>query len=271
MAGASLDGGQVPKRPARRLVLLGASNLSRGLAVALDTARQVLGGPLDVLAAFCHGRSYGQRGGVLGHQLPGITECGLWADLAARPPTPTWALVTDVGNDLIWDVPVPQIAAWVEWCLDRLQAAGARVVLTLLPLCSIRRMTPAKFLCLRTTMFPGCRLSYATLLGRAGELNERLRDLAKARSVPVAEPRPEWYGFDPIHIRRSCYPAAWRSIMSHWQQQPAPTLPPLPVRSLRRWLYLKQLAPERRWVLGRERRQVQPAGRLPDGTTLSLY
>jgi len=84
--------------PARRVVLLGASNLTRGISTAVETARLQWGRPLDVMAALGHGRSYGLASRLLCRTLPSIVECGLWPALAARPPAPTAALVTDVGN-----------------------------------------------------------------------------------------------------------------------------------------------------------------------------
>jgi hypothetical protein len=254
---------------ARRVVLLGASNLTRSIGTVVETARQVWGRPLDVLAAFSHGRSYGLRMGILGHARPGIVECGLWEALGRRPPAATAALLTDVGNDLLYEVPVPQIAAWVENCLDRLTAAGARVVLTPLPLCGLDRLSPARFLLLRTALFPGCRLRYATVVERAYELDERLRALAKGYGARLADHQPGWYGFDPIHIRRRWSARAWLAILSRWSDTAAAN--GLALGSLRRWMYLRMLAPERHWVFGWERLRAQPAGALADGTQLAFY
>ena len=83
-------------------MLLGASNLRLVLPVLIDDLRRAAGGPVEVLAACGHGRSYGRRSRLLFiRHLPGITRCGLWAALERRPPLPTIALLTDVGNDLV--------------------------------------------------------------------------------------------------------------------------------------------------------------------------
>lgn len=269
MTGTSDRPRHFSRTPARRAIFLGASNLTNGLATVLDVARHIWGGPLDVLAAIGHGRSYGLRKSVLGRALPGIDECGLWPALQSRAPAPTAALVTDVGNDLLYDVAVPQIAGWVEACVDRLQRAGAWVVLTPLPLCNIATLAPARFRVLRGILFPGCTLSYETVRQRAEELDRRLRLLAKERGLRLAEHRRQWYGFDPIHIRRRHQPAAWHAVLSHWSD--APPAPTAGRASLRRQLYLLRLVPEQRWLFGWEQRRAQPAGVLEDGTTLALY
>jgi hypothetical protein len=249
-------------------VLLGASNLARGLGSALACAQSVWGSPLDVLAALGLGRSYGLPRGVLWHTLPGIVECGLWQALADRPAAPTAALVTDVGNDLLYEAPVADIFGWVRVCVDNLLRAGARVVLTGLPLCSVGRLSRTKFLLLRSVLFPGCRLDLATVVDRACALDEQLRTLAAERGLLLVEHLPVWYGFDPIHVRRRHRAAAWRTMMGRW----AEGVPATARRcSLRRWWALCGLAPERRSLFGRERRREQPAAVLADGTRISLY
>src|SRR5262249_46912085 len=92
-------GGQPPA--VRRVVLLGASNLTLGIGTVLGSAANVWGSPLEVLAALGHGRSYGRATSVMGRQLPGIRECGLWPALGVDGQLPTAALVTDIGNDVL--------------------------------------------------------------------------------------------------------------------------------------------------------------------------
>jgi hypothetical protein len=258
-----------PASLSRRVVLLGASNVARGLSTLVETACRLWGRPLDLLAACGHGRSYGWRMSLLGRALPGIVDCGLWQALEQAPPAPTGALVTDVGNDILYDVPVDAIAAWVEACLGRLARAGARVVMTPLPLGNIATLSPARYLFFRRLLFPRCRLPYSAARERVLDLDGRLRALARSHGAHLAEHRPEWYGLDPIHIRRRHAAQAWRAILSPWAD--ASPLPPPATGSLRRWLYVRRLPPDRRWLFGREQRGPQPAGRFADGSTLALY
>jgi hypothetical protein len=79
-----------------------------------------------VLAALGLGRSYGARSRVLLRGLPGILQSGLWRQLESLPPAPTRALVTDVGNDILYGSSPEQILEWVEESVARLQLRGAR-------------------------------------------------------------------------------------------------------------------------------------------------
>jgi hypothetical protein len=251
-----------------RAVLLGASNLTRGISTAIATAAAYWGQPLDVFAALGHGRSYGMHSSVLGRRLCGILDCGLWDALAKQPSAPTAALITDIGNDLLFEAPPEQIAEWVDQCLDRLQALGARTVMTMLPLANSVGISEGRYLFLRNCFYAGCHLSLNELLARARILDERLRANCTQRGVAVVEHQRNWYGFDPIHIRRRQWPAAWAEILSAWCNN-GPLEVPRPPRG--RELYLRLLAPEQRWFFGIERRKQQPAGRLPGGSTVAIY
>jgi hypothetical protein len=85
----------------------------------------------------------------------------------------------------------------------------------------------------------------------------------------LVDQQHQWYGLDPVHIRRGVSARAWRDILAGLSTNGH--LPDVARGSFRRWLYLKLLAPERRWLFGREQQTSQPAGRLVDGTTLAFY
>ena len=255
--------------PPRRVVLLGASNLTRGIATVVETARCMWGRPLDVLAALGHGRSYGTRSTVLGRTLPSTLGCGLWEALERRRAVPTAALITDIGNDLLYEAPVERIVFWVGQCLDRLLAIRARVVISRLPVANIASLSELRFRLLRRAMFPLGRLDFATISARAFELDQRIVELAVSRGVALVEQQALWYGWDPIHIRRRYWATAWRQMLAPWKaDEPLPE----PARaSLLDELYLRLCAPqERRW-LGIAQRRRQPCGGLRDGTTISYY
>jgi hypothetical protein len=252
-----------------RIVLLGASNLTRGISTVVETAGAVVGRPLDVLAALGHGRSYGMPSRVLGRTLPGIVQCGIWKSLADRPRMPTAALVTDIGNDLLYGAPVDEIIEWVIYCVDRLKCADARIIVTRLPINTISRLSDARFRLLRSVLFPRSRLTLAGAAAQATVLDERLNRLCIDRGLTQIAPAARWFGFDPIHIKMRHWPQAWQTMLTPWSSSTLSI--PLAAGSLRRWFYLRRLAPERRWLLGFEQCRPQPAGRLDDGTEISYF
>lgn len=255
--------------PQRRVVLVGASNLTRGIGTVVATAQRTWEVPLEILIAAGHGRCYATQSWVLGRSLSKIFSCGLWSELSQRPALPTAALVTDVGNDLLGELSVMQIAESIERCLDLLAEASARTVITRLPLANLRTLSERRYLFFRSFLFPFCRHPLALIRDRAIELDARLCQAATERGIPLVAPRAEWYGFDPIHIKNKQILRAWSEILASWSDA---TTPPVACRrTLGRELYLRTLLPERRRLFGIEQGRRQPAGRLSDGTTISLY
>lgn len=249
-------------RPALRAILLGASNLAVALPLVVDGLRRRAGGPVQILAACGHGRSYGMWSRFLfARGLPGIASCGLWQELDRLPPLPTIALVTDVGNDLIYGADAATVTRWVESCLDRL--AGAETVLTLLPLPRLETLTRGQYLVARSVLFPGRNVPWPRLQKEARELDARLRRIGAERGLRLVEPEASWYGVDPIHVRRSLRQEIWDRI-----------LPPAEL-SGREWPAGRCRVPRFGAacfrLFGAEFRRPQPALRLDDGTTLSLF
>ena len=270
--------------PSRRAVLLGASNLVRGLSTVVAHCGDAWGRPLDILAATGHGRCYARTSWVLGQSLPPITDCGLWDALAERQAGATAALITDIGNDILYGVSDSDVAARVEVCLERLANVEAKVVVTQLPMQSLSELGPSRFKLMRSVLFPFSKLDLSTALQRAARLNERIRTLADRYGAALVEPRREWYGWDPIHVRRKHASVAWAAVFSHWKsarRQGVAAHAPGDSKardeatrgrsSWRCWWALRRARPARRRMFGIEQQKQQPSGRLVDGTVVSFY
>lgn len=272
-----LEEGAAPA-PERRVVMIGASNVSLALPIAVTAAERYCGSPLEVICAAGHGRSFGLHTRVLGRGLPPILHCGMWEELAARPSLPMSAIVTDIGNDLLYGAPVSQVAEWVKACLNRLRPHAEHLVMTELPLTSAGQIGPLRFLLARTFIVPTCRLSRREVKHRAFELNERIIALAKEYRAELIRPDDDWYGLDPIHIRRSRRQSAWQRLLSSWQ---AAVDCPAPINGVPQ-AAIGKASPEVRRALrfvrplhwtrfGQARHRAQPCARFLNGTHLSLF
>ncbi len=255
--------------PTRRLVVLGASNVARGLNTLTRLARHAWNEPLDMLIATGHGRSYGLRSQVLVRTLPGIATCGLWHALEERAPLPTVALVTDIGNDVAYHVSVDQIVAWVEACVARLLRQRTEIVLTGLPIASLRDLDAARYYFFRALLMPRCRLSLSEMIHRAEQLDAALEKLALRHAISFARPERSWFGVDPIHLRRRQWSTAWGAYLSRFSGAKT-TLSRVRVSPLE-WLRWRFLVPDERTIFGLAQRGVQPQWRGADASALSLY
>lgn len=253
-----------------QFVLLGASNLTRALATVVTIARSACTGPSRFLIACGHGRSYGMQSRVLIRTLPSIVQCGLWQALAEAKSARTYALITDLGNDIAYGADPVTIMQWLRYCVTQLQAREARVIVTLLPLERLERLTAIQFRIAKAVFFPTRSIQLTEALERARTLNRAVRALAREHGLTLVEQPPEWYGADPIHIRRRLIPEAYATILQHWRDAGFGTLQTPAVR-LRDWLRFQRYLPLHQRVLGVDWHSPQPAGRLPDASTVSLY
>lgn len=258
-----------------RIVALGASNLTRGLQAVVSSARRRWGPDVEIHAALGHGRSYGAESRFVARTLPGILQCGLWRALEQGPEAPTRAVLTDVGNDVLYGHPPARILDWVEQCVDRLRARAEDVAVTDLPTFNIGRLSSAKFLLLRSAFVPSCRLSLGQVADTAERVSDGLCALAARRDLRLVRLRPEWYGFDPIHIRPGLWRTAWAQIVCGPDEQAAAASAGEGIadgvmtgaETLRLYLML----PERQRLFGVEQRTPQPGRRLHGGGRLKLF
>jgi len=249
-------------------VLLGASNVVLGFRCAVRAARERVGAPLEVFAAIGHGRSYGVESSVFTRKLPAIASCNLWSTLRERPRMPTFAVVTDLGNDLAYGFEPEQVQAWLIQALDRLAAAQAQVVITGLPVEALRRLEPWKFEFFSRLFFPQRRIDRARVTAAAEELELRVDRLARDRKLARIVLRADWYEFDPIHIALGARREAWRAFVGPWKPR-AELERGAAVDA--RWRQRGRFAPQQRQWLGYDTGRAQPCARLGDGTQFFLY
>ena len=204
------------------VVVLGASNVSRGLARLAAVVRSRSTGPVDLFVTAGHGRSYGVASRVGIRRLPSILGCGLWRaldrevtgrDSAAHAPA---ALVTDVGNDLLYGHSAEQTAGWVRAAVGGLIDRGVRVAVTRLPLASILAVGQSRYRLLRACYVPGCRLALDELKDAAVRLDAALVDIAVRVGAAVIDQPGSWYGLDAIHVRRRHLDDLWHAAGDAW-------------------------------------------------------
>ena len=184
------------------VVLLGASNLVLGWQAVITAIRQVTTAPINLNVALGMGRSYIKTSAFWFRRLPAISRCGLWDQLPRDSDNPPLVLITDLGNDIVYQFEPDQIAATVRDCIRQILdwRSDAKIVITGLPLASLTGVGKLRFQIAKTILFPGCPLSRTSILERSLSLDLLVRQMAAEFGIPLIEPEPRWYGFDPIHV-----------------------------------------------------------------------
>lgn len=255
---------------ANRLVLLGASNLTMSLYTIIDLLQQRVGGPSDVLIAAGHGRSYGKPSQIIFRELPGIISSGLWNQLDRAEVRPTYALLTDIGNDIPYGYTAQQILDWVNWCVSRLQRQAVHVVVTNIPIASIESISEWRYKMLRPFLFPNCRLSRSEIIERARVVHQGLVEMAVSKRLELLELSPDWLGADAIHVRIGKRSAFYRYVTERF---PAYSKIRCSVAGNKPWFLIWKQRPRFAYkkVLGQEQYSRQPSAQLTDGTIISMY
>lgn len=259
-----------PPATVNRLVLLGASNLTVSLRQIIQCLQHHCGGPSEILVAAGHGRSYGQDSQFLGRELPGIIASELWTQLDSCKTLPTYAFLTDIGNDILYGAAPAQILDWVGWCIEHLQQQSAQIIVTDLPLASIESLPAWRYKLFRNLFYPFCRLSLDEVRARARAVHRGLLTLAAHQPFMLQAQHPEWMGADAIHHAYWKRDAFYQQVFRHLRVSPGTAgLNGCKRAVSQRWLRRPKFAYKK--VLGWEQRHPQPSGILLDGSVVSLY
>lgn len=265
---AEQSGSQTGAHPPR-LIVLGASNVAKSLGVLVQVAEQRFNAPLEIVTATGRGRSYGNASWFLVRSLPSILTCEVWDHLAHNPNANSQAVITDVGNDLLYEFTAEQIAEWVEQCVIRLKQHTRRIVLTGLPIHNVKGISPAKFLLFRTLFFPRTKIPLEEVQANALRLHDHLRGLAARHEIHFVTVQEQWYSVDPIHWKLALRPEVWNTFLTplcHGNYDAALVTSKLSTELS--YLFCRQKTYS---VCGAPRARPQPSVRLKSGTTIAIF
>jgi len=257
------------RAPVNRIILLGASNLTLSLYETIRIMQNWCGSPSEIYVAAGHGRSYGKYSRVLFRGLPGIVDSHLWKTLDPDSTLPTFALITDIGNDIPYGYSSDQLIQWVLFCIKQLENNHAQIVMTNIPWESIRGISQIHFKLMRYVFFPFSKLTREQLLFHTKIVYEQLQDIAKKHNIKLCAPKPDWYGWDLLHIRKRIQ--VYTQLVENFQ--PSKTQPTLTETSLHRgkWKFKNKPHPLKREIFNREIYCDQPSSKLRDGSLIFMY
>ncbi len=183
------------------LILLGASNLSRGcFAFARHLRNCLQPRPVEVLFASGPGRGYCAPGGLLTINYPPICSSDIFkvAQDKSESGYRVIALVTDIGNDIMYDVPADKLIAILQEIFARLRSMNAEIFYTTLPAAFEKKVHPAWFYILRSILLPFSRISYDKATKGIIAVNQFLRE-AGSEHCHLIPGMDRYFGYDEIH------------------------------------------------------------------------
>ncbi len=196
------------------LILLGASNLSRGcFAFARHMKTCLHPRKVEVLIASGPGRAYYASGGLLNVSYPPICTSDIFevARNKSESGCQVVALVTDIGNDIMYGVSAEQVIETVQQVFDKLQSLNAEIFYTTLPVAFEKGVHPIWFYILRSVLLPFSRVSYSEATGGIIEVNRFLKESAGRYGHLISE-MDRYLGFDEIHYGWLRAHSAWSHV-----------------------------------------------------------
>ena len=118
-------------------ILLGASNLARSFyGLKSCVTRCLFPRPVNFIHAMGPGRGYISRGGIFNATYPSIIDCGILETIhkIKQPNQRMIALITDIGNDIMYGVPSHEIINGLQFIFNTLDAFEANILITLIPI-----------------------------------------------------------------------------------------------------------------------------------------
>ena len=196
------------------LILLGASNLSR-VCFAFSRHMKDCLHPrkIEVLIASGPGRAYYASGGLLNVSYPPIQSSEIFeiARVKSKCGYQVVALVTDIGNDIMYDVSTGQLVETLQQVFSRLQSMNAEIFFSTLPVAFENRVHPAWFYILRSVLLPFSRVSYDEAVAGIIEINRFLRESA-SEHCHLIQDMDSYLGFDEIHYGWLRAHKAWSHV-----------------------------------------------------------
>jgi hypothetical protein len=210
------------------LILLGASNLSRGcFAFARHMKACLYPRKVEVLIASGPGRAYCASGGLLNVSYPPIYASDIFE--VARDKSESGyrvvALITDIGNDIMYGVSTEKILETLQQVFSRLQSIHAEIFYTTLPGAFEKKNHPIRFCILRSLLFPHSTVTYDEATAGIIEVNRFLKE-STGRYGHLIPEMNRYLGFDKIHY-------GWLRAHSAWSHVAKPILETLGVNMTR--------------------------------------
>jgi hypothetical protein len=183
------------------LILLGASNLSRGCYVFAKHMQTCLRPrSVEVLIACGPGRGYCVPGGLLNINYPPICSSDIFevAQKKSESGYRVIALVTDIGNDIMYSVSAEKLTETIQQIFVTFRSMNAEVFYNTLPVAFEKTVHPAWFYILRSVLLPFSRVSYAEARAGIIAVNQFLKE-SPSENCHLISDMDRYLGFDEIH------------------------------------------------------------------------
>ena len=162
------------------------------------------------------GRSYEVDTGSLCVKFRALSRCELFPSVekAAKDASDAqaWALLTDIGNNIMHGFGVQHLMTRIESAIERLHLARATVGVTSLPVKALAEIPPWNSRISRHVVYPSSRVPREEVLSQVDTIQDQLSNMESRGEIRLLPARREWHGPDGFHL----HPARTRDAITEW-------------------------------------------------------
>jgi len=195
-------------------VFLGASNLARSYyGLKRCIARCLFPRPVSFVHALGPGRGYVRQGGILNATYSPILNCGILKEVGDRSVSnqQVVALITDIGNDIMYGAPAEEIIGGLRSLFGTLQEMGAISLVTSIPVDLKNDVDEFYFRALRRIFFPNSPVEYHQASEAVRAINKFIFESSNDK-LKVIGGLEQYCGIDKIHYSLLKGGSAWSHI-----------------------------------------------------------
>ena len=195
-------------------IFLGASNLARsfhGLKYCIE--RCIFPRPASFVHAMGPGRGYVSRGGILNAIYSPILNCGILEAVRNKKikDQSVVALITDIGNDIMYGVSSEKIINGLQYLLNALGEFKTNIFITSIPVDLENDISELHFHIIRQIYFPKSPVKYSQASNNIKAINKFILQSSN-KKITVINDMKQFCGIDKIHYSIFKSQSAWSHV-----------------------------------------------------------
>ena len=195
-------------------IFLGASNLARsfhGLKYCIE--RCIFPRPASFVHAMGPGRGYLSNGGILNAVYSPILNCGILEAVRNKKTKDqsVVALITDIGNDIMYGVSSEKIINGLQYLLNALGEFKTNIFITSIPVDLENDISELHFHIIRQIYFPKSPVKYSQASNNIKAINKFILQ-SSSKEITVINDMKQFCGIDKIHYSILKSQSAWSHI-----------------------------------------------------------
>ena len=195
-------------------IFLGASNLARSFyGLKRCIGRCIFPRPASFVHAMGPGRGYVSRGGILNAIYSPILSCGILEAVRNKKikDQSVVALITDIGNDIMYGVSSEKIINGLQYLLNALGEFKTNIFITSIPVDLENDISELHFHIIRQIYFPKSPVKYSQASNNIKAINKFILQSSN-KKITAIDDMKQFCGIDRIHYSILKSQSAWCHI-----------------------------------------------------------